>query len=251
MSMSSSRGTVVIDLDGVVWLAGTPLPGASTAVTLLRQAGHHIIFATNNSSPTTAMFVERLGRAGIDAAPDEIISAADAAAFAVPRGSRTLVLGDIGVHEAAAARSLEESEEDCEAVIVGWSRSFDYDTIARASKAVRSGAAFVATNDDPTHPTPEGLLPGTGAFVAAVATAAEQVPLIAGKPGQPMVDLIRDRSTTIAFAIGDRPSTDGRLAEQLGVPFGLVVSEATPATDLTPALQASSLLGVVESMLGA
>ena len=248
--MSRDLASFVIDLDGVVWLAGTALPGSREAVGLLRDAGHPLIFATNNSSPTTSMLVERLGRIGIDADASEIISAADAAASAVPTGSTVMVIGDVGVHEAVAKRGLHETETSPEAVIIGWSRDFDYETIARAAASIRAGALFVATNDDPTHPTPEGLLPGTGAFVAAVATAAESQPLIAGKPGTPMITLIKERGGEIAFAIGDRPSTDGDLAKALGVPFALVESAATPADHNDAVLIAPSLLEVVEKIMG-
>ena len=52
MTLPATEGTVVIDLDGVVWLAGEPLPGATDAVQLLRERGYEVLFATNNSSPT-------------------------------------------------------------------------------------------------------------------------------------------------------------------------------------------------------
>ena len=47
-------GTWVVDLDGVVWLAGRPIPGVDEAVARLRGAGVRVLFATNNSSPTRA-----------------------------------------------------------------------------------------------------------------------------------------------------------------------------------------------------
>ena len=51
-----------------------------------------------------------------------------------------------------------------------------------ASDAVRRGARLIATNDDATYPTPDGPIPGGGAIVAAVSTAAGVAPTIAGKP---------------------------------------------------------------------
>lgn len=242
--------TVVIDLDGVVWLAGEALPGGAEAVAALRSEGYGTLFATNNSAPTVSVLLERLATVGIDARPEELLTAAQAAAFAVTPGSRALILGEEGLREAASDCGLIEDAHP-EAVLVGWCRQFDFDLIAAAATAVRQGARFVATNDDPTHPTPSGLLPGTGALVAAIATAAETPALIAGKPGQPMVTLISERTHAIGLVIGDRPSTDGALAARLGVPFGLVTSEATPSHTLSPEHAGSDLLEVVTSFLSA
>ncbi len=91
----------------------------------------------------------------------------------------------------------------------------------------------MGTNEDPTHPTPAGLMPGAGALLAAVATASGVQPQIAGKPHEPMADLMKsqfgfedgDRSVVM---IGDQPRTDGKLAQRLAIPFGLVDSGVTP-----------------------
>ena len=245
----AAQKSAVVDLDGVVWLAGEPLPGVDKAITLLREAGLQVVFATNNSSPTVSDLQQRLNRAGIETNPEDVVTAAHAAAFAVPEGARAFIVGEAGLEEAASARGLVGDEISPEAVVVGWRRAFDFDLIAAAATAIRTGAMFVATNDDPTHPTPTGLLPGTGALVAAIATAAEATPLVAGKPGDAMASLVGSRVNEVAVVIGDRPSTDGAFARRLGAPFGLVNSEATPADTGNVAYSASSLLGVVEAFL--
>jgi hypothetical protein len=61
-----------------------------------------------------------------------------------------------------------------------------------------------------------------------------------------MVGLVHERCDVISIVIGDRPSTDGAFAAALDAPFGLVRSQATPGESVTAALQADSLLGVVE-----
>ena len=115
-------------------------------------------------------------------------------------------------------------------MVVGFHRGFDYDELVRASAAVRNGARFVATNLDATYPVPGGMIPGSGAIGAAVATASGRAPEVAGKPERPMVDLIRARFGSSGLVVGDRPSTDGALAEALGWPFALVLSGVTHAT---------------------
>ncbi|MGH9075379.1 MAG: hypothetical protein ACRDZQ_14865, partial [Acidimicrobiales bacterium] len=74
----------------------------------------------------------------------------------------------------------------------------------------------VGTNDDATFPTADGPLPGAGALLAAVARASGATPTVAGKPYQPVVALLRQRVGDVEVMVGDRPSTDGMLAERMG-----------------------------------
>ena len=62
--------------------------------------------------------------------------------------------------------------------------------MTEAARTVRGGARLIGTNEDPTHPTPSGLLLGAGALLAAVATASETVPEVAGKPHRPTANAI-------------------------------------------------------------
>jgi glycerol 3-phosphatase-2 len=92
---------------------------------------------------------------------------------------------------------------------------------------VREGARFVATNLDATYPIPGGMVPGSGAITAAVATASGRTPEVAGKPEPATVALVRERFGTTGIVVGDRPSSDGVLATALGWPFALVLSGVT------------------------
>ena len=102
---------------------------------------------------------------------------------------------------------------------------------SRASPAPRDGSS-PPTATRPI-PTPEGLMPGSGALLAAVATASGVVPLIAGQAAsahgrvRPPPRARRSTSGT-AVMVGDQPGTDGLLAERLGIPFVLVDSGVTP-----------------------
>ncbi|HTX63120.1 MAG TPA: hypothetical protein VMD28_05750, partial [Acidimicrobiales bacterium] len=84
---AGAEGAWVLDLDGVVWLAPDPIPGAGEAVGLLRAAGARVVFASNNSSPTVEDLVARLGAAGIPATPDDILTSGQAAASLLEAGS--------------------------------------------------------------------------------------------------------------------------------------------------------------------
>jgi HAD superfamily hydrolase (TIGR01450 family) len=227
----------VLDLDGVVWLGDRPIPGASEAVARLRGAGEQVVFATNNSSQPVAEVEAKLARQGIPAEGDVVTSAMAGASLVQP-GERALVCAGPGVVEALDARgAVPVRERPADVVVVGFHTTFDYAGLTRAAVAVRGGARLVATNADPTYPTPDGPIPGGGSILAAVVTAAGVEAVVAGKPNEPMAALVRARLGGDGVMVGDRPSTDGAFARTLGYRFvmvrsGVGASEGVP--DPTP-----------------
>jgi HAD superfamily hydrolase (TIGR01450 family) len=253
---AAGHGTWVIDLDGVIWLARQPIPGSADAIARLRAAGIGVLFATNNALPTLAELVDQLAAVGIAATPEDLVTSAQAAASLLDENSTAVVCASGGVTEALAARGvIVVAEGPADAVVVGLTRDFTYDMLATAVTAVRDGARLVGTNDDATYPTPGRLLPGAGALLAAVATAAQRTPEVAGKPHQPVATLIRRRAPDVSLVVGDRPSTDGLLARRLEVPFALVRSGVTgprdTVADIGPAIDAPDIAAVVDRHLGA
>jgi HAD superfamily hydrolase (TIGR01450 family) len=252
---------VLCDLDGVVWLSGRPIPGSPEAIEMLREAQCRVLFVTNNSAALLAEHEAALAAIGIDAVGD-VITSAQAAARLVEPGERVHACAGPGVVEALRARgaSIVEAHrgEPVDAVVVGLHLDFDYDRLERASSAVRAGARFIAANDDASFPTPDGLVPGAGAIVAAVSTASGVRPVIAGKPHIAMAALVRATVGPLVegsamVMIGDRLSTDGRFAEELGCRFALVRSGVTPPDiRVDPPLEfdAADLAGVVVTLLG-
>jgi 4-nitrophenyl phosphatase len=225
--------TVVCDLDGVIWLADHQIAGSADAIARLRASGRRVLFVTNNSSVPVGAVEAKLESFDISARGD-VLTSAMAAARLVEPGKRAVVLGGPGIVEALEARgAVAVREGPADAVVVGFHRDFDYERLRIASDAVRNGARLLATNDDATYPTPEGLIPGGGAILAAVATASAASPTIAGKPYAPMAALVRERcgpgfNSETAVMVGDRWSTDGLFAEALGCPFALVRTGVTP-----------------------
>jgi 4-nitrophenyl phosphatase len=252
---------VLCDLDGVIWLAHHPIAGSVEAIARLRRSGRRVIFITNNSSARIADQEAALAAVGIPSDGDVLTSAVAAAALVEP-GERVLACGGVGVVEAITARGAvpvpgdDPSGEHVDAVMVGLHRQFDYERMRIAATAVRRGARFVATNSDATFPTPSGPIPGAGAIVAAISTAAGRAPVIAGKPHAPMAAavavLLDGMPPDRLLVVGDRLDTDGAFATTLGCPFALVRSGVTPPgapSDVPLAADEPDLAAVVDSLL--
>lgn len=244
----------ILDLDGVVWLADMPVPGAAEAVRALRAAGEVVVFATNYSASQVAEIEAKLERLGIDASGDVVTSAMAAAALVEP-GERVLLCAGPGVREALEDRGVEVVLDGrADVVMVGLDRAFDYERMRIAASAVRGGARLLATNDDATYPTADGLVPGAGAILAGIERASGTSAVVAGKPYPPMADLLRSRYGATGTLVGDRPDTDGRLARVLGYRWALVLSGVTtsldPPPDPVPDVTAPTLAALVADELG-
>jgi 4-nitrophenyl phosphatase len=226
----------ILDLDGVLWLSDDPIPGSADAVARMRARGERVLFVSNNSSAPVGDYLAKLERVGVPTESADLVTSGQAAATLLEPGQTALVCAGPGVEEALEARGVRTVRSGrADAVVVGWHRDFDYDGLTRAARAVMDGARLIGTNDDATYPTPQGAIPGGGAILAAVSTAAGVVATVAGKPHDPIVELVRARlgsELDHSTVVGDRPSTDGRLAVALGVRFALVLSGVTKERDL-------------------
>ncbi len=231
-------GIWAIDLDGVVWRGAELVPGSDLAVRRLLGAGHQVVFCTNHAQSPAKKQAE-LATMGVPECP--VVTSAEAAAAACRPGDRVLAMGDPTLIEVFAAAGLAVTDvfelpdghpvEPVDVVVVGASTRWDRSRVGMTADAVRDGARFLATNDDPTYPVdgPAGrrLLPGNGALVAAVATAAGRPAEVTGKPHAATASLLVERYGPVDVVVGDKPETDGGLAATLGARFGLVLSGVT------------------------
>jgi HAD superfamily hydrolase (TIGR01450 family) len=233
---------VVFDLDGVVYLGDQVIQGAPAALDQVRGLGVAVAFVTNNSYRPPELVVEKLHRLGVKAAPEEVLTSAQALVRLLGGpagldGVKVMVVGGPGLRqalEAAGARLADGSAwPDTEVVAVGFDPELTYARVRDATLAIRAGARFVGSNPDTTLPTPEGFWPGAGATLALLQASTGVRPEVAGKPERALLD-------TAAAAIGpgpylmvgDRADTDLDGAHRLGWSTALVLSGVTRLVDL-------------------
>jgi len=65
---------VLIDLEGVLYIGGYPLPGAREALLSLRAAGIPMRFVTNTTRLTRAAIVNRLARMGLEVSAQHLLT---------------------------------------------------------------------------------------------------------------------------------------------------------------------------------
>ena len=236
---SNSSGTHwIVDIDGVCLRGADAIPGAAAALAAAAAGGDSVVYMTNNAMRPADDVAAVLRRHGFPAPPGSVLNSPMAAAamlreFLAP-GSTVLVVGERALRDVVAGagyRVVDRGRAD--AVVVGNTTSFDYTMLHHASSAVREGAAFVATNTDSTYPTPDGLIPGAGSLVAAIATAAGRRPVVAGKPERPLAVILgRSAGGRTIVLVGDRLETDIAMGRRRGWRTVLVLTGVAAPADL-------------------
>lgn len=206
---------LIIDMDGVLYIGDRPLPRLKDFILFLRRRPVLFVLSTNNSTRTSQQYADKLARMDVEVSPAEIMTSGQAAAKYLareyPAGTRVHVFGEDSVRQALVEEGFVIADTDVVAVVASMDRSFTYEKVKRANALIRGGARFVATNLDPTNPSEEGPLPGTGSFVAMLETASGVKPTGLGKPEPTMYRLAMEQMGAGAentAIIGDRLDTD-------------------------------------------
>jgi 4-nitrophenyl phosphatase len=225
---------LVIDMDGVLYRSNEPMPRLQEFFAFLRARPIPFVLATNNSTNTPRQYADKLARMGVDILPSEVLHSGQATAHVIARqhgrGTRVHVFGMPSLREAMQAEGLVLADQDVQVVVGSMDREVTYEKVKRATLLIRGGAHFYATNLDPTVPSPEGLLPGTGCMVAMLGTAAGVKPTVIGKPEPTMFEVAMEqmaarRETT--STIGDRVDTDMLGGRRAGLTTICVLSGAS------------------------
>ncbi len=254
---------LIFDLDGVIYLGDSPIPGALAALRELESAGHRLFFITNNSTRNRRTYAERLTRMGYPAAPEQVMTSAYATALHLAAegcaGQRALVVGEQGLVEELTQVGIEvaayEDSQPVDLVVVGLDRELTYAKLLRAHLEIsKNGARFVATNRDATYPLEHGEIPGGGAIVAPIECSTGVRPVTIGKPEPHTWRRILEQagaSPGETMMVGDRSETDILGAKQIGLRTALVLSGVTSpemAAALPKELQAEFVLASVADL---
>ncbi len=234
-SLDTVYDVALLDLDGVVYLGGTAIPGAAEALRKADAAGMRLAYVTNNAFRTPAAIASLLRSFGISATQEDVVTSAQAAARLLaerlPAGAPVLVVGGSGLRMALRERGLRPvstAMDRPQAVVQGYSPDISYSMLAEGGLAVAAGALFVASNGDLTLPSRRGRQPGNGSLVQAIATATGVKPLVAGKPEPPLHhESVLRTSAKNPLVVGDRLDTDIEAARRVGADSMLVLTGVT------------------------
>jgi HAD superfamily hydrolase (TIGR01458 family) len=227
---------LLLDLDGVIVVAGEAIPVAAAALASLETRAVPYRIVTNTSAvsrATLARWASKLG-APVPAARFQSALSASAAwtARAFPDAPLYVLASEDARQEFAGQRLLSHEDAGARgavaaAVVIGDSpEEATYDNLNRAFRLVRGGARLVGMHRNPWWLTPDGPTLDSGAFVAGLEFAAETRATIVGKPAprffsMAIADLRREVGRGLDRAaiamVGDDVRTDIRAAQRVGL----------------------------------
>jgi HAD superfamily hydrolase (TIGR01458 family) len=227
---------LLLDLDGVIVVAGEAVPGAPEAIATLEARGFPYRIVTNTSAVSRATLARWAGKIGAPIPASRFQSALSASAAWTARhfpGAPLYVLASGDAQSEFAGQRLLTHEEagtrgaSAAAVVIGDSpEEVTFDNMNRAFRLVRAGAVLVGMHQNPWWLTPEGPTLDSGAFVAGLEFATETRARIIGKPhpeffSVAITDLRREVGRDLARAdiamVGDDLRSDIRAAQRAGL----------------------------------
>jgi HAD superfamily hydrolase (TIGR01458 family) len=212
---------LLIDLDGTVYQARSLLPGAVETTRWLRRRGVPFLFTTNTSRKSRRAVVESLGDLGLEAEPDEILTAPLAAARWLESAGlhRVRLLLPQSTHEDFVGFDLDACEP--EAVVIGdLGPDFTFELLNGAFLALRGGARLIAIHKNRFWLPAAGPTLDAGPFVVALKYAARTEAVLVGKPAPAFFALaarLLDLRPHGLAVVGDDIESDIRGARDAGL----------------------------------
>ncbi|QLY33886.1 HAD-IIA family hydrolase [Nocardia huaxiensis] len=240
MRLRDRFGALLLDLDGTLFRGHEVIPGAPEALSASAD-GQRLLYVTNNASRSATGVAGHLRELGFAATEDEVVTSAQAAAHLLASrlspGATVLVVGTddlVAEIEAVGLQAIRRFNGIAPAgVVQGHNPNTAWADLAEAAYALRAGAFWVAANTDATLPNERGLAPGNGSMVAALRTASDRDPIVAGKPFAPLMeDALTRAATRDALVVGDRLNTDIDGAHTVGLESLMVLTGVSTLADL-------------------
>lgn len=228
-----NKKAFICDMDGVIYHGDRILPGVKEFIDWLYKEKKDFLFLTNSSMKTPKELQLKLLRLGLDVDESHFYTSALATAKFLKSqcpGGSIYAIGDAGLINALYSEGFTFNSTNPDYVVMGETRTYNYEMMERATQLVLSGAKLIGSNPDLTGPIEDGIAPATRALIAPIELATGKSAYFIGKPNPLMMrnglQILGHESKNVAI-IGDRMDTDIVAGIESGMDTVLVLSGVT------------------------
>lgn len=221
----------IFDLDGTIYRGEHLIENADITINTIKQSGKRIIFVSNKTTETIEDYFRLLTAFGLQITEDEIINSTLVLKKYLSNNFRDKEFFAIGeqkfVNEIVnSGLNYSANPDKIKLVLVTLDRTFNYEKLEIAARAIENGAAFFAANIDDTCPVDNGEVLDAGATISALEKRTHRkLEMHFGKPSEYMVNEIKSRfndDLSKTLLIGDRVETDIKMGISMGIDTALV-----------------------------
>lgn len=211
---------LLIDLDGVLYVGSTPVPGAVETVRHL-PADLPRCYLTNTTTKSAASLRKKLADMGFAVDAGEILSAPEAARVYLENKGRPVCKLLVNAEVQGDFHGFRQSDIEAQAVVIGdIGNAWTYDLLNNVFRLVMNGAELVALHKNKFWQTEAGLQMDIGAFVTGLEYVTGKTATIMGKPSPDFFSAALSRIGLKAgevAMIGDDIDTDIGAAQEQGM----------------------------------
>jgi HAD superfamily hydrolase (TIGR01450 family) len=234
MSDLKDKRLFLLDMDGTIYLGNTIFDGTIDLLSYVRSVDGRYAFLTNNSSKGTESYIEKLGKMGIEAVPDDFVTSADATIDFLSGIKENAVIYLCGTESlkrqfrSAGYDVRDELSDDITLLLLGYDTELTYKKLEDCCRLLNRGIRYMATHPDMVCPTEYGYAPDCGSMIEMLKTATGRLPEeVIGKPRPMMAFSAMNKYGFTAdqtCLIGDRIYTDIACAVNAGIDSIFVLS---------------------------
>jgi len=245
--------TVIFDLDGVVWQGNKPFPFSKRILEDLQQT-HNVLFVTNNSSKSRAVYKQRFDKLlGLQVKTEQIVSTSYSVTQYmlkhVEKTKKIFVIGEQGLFDELGNAGFEtidgckpgltsipeisklNLDDEIGGVAFGFTTKFNYSALALATRLVQEKQIpIIFAAPDTRFKTAHGMLPSSGCVRAFLECALDRPVPHVGKPNAELLAGFNDLGRCLM--VGDNLDTDVRFGVNCGLDTLLVLSGVSSRDDV-------------------
>ena len=233
MASLKDKRLFLLDMDGTLYLDEQLFDKVPEFLDLIRRQGGRYLFLTNNSSRGVEGYMAKMRRLGIETAPEDYMTSADAAEHTLLTefpGQKCYVSGTASLKaqlRQAGIGVVDTLSDDITVLLSGFDTELTFQKLEDSCILLNRGVTWLATNPDWVCPTWYGSVPDCGSVCQMLERATGKTPRFLGKPQPEMVRLALTRTgfgPQQAVVIGDRLYTDVACGVNAGIDSIFVLS---------------------------